>query len=458
MITGAVIEVATSIVWIQMSGTVTSYFIGTVILLALLYRFLCNYWCGLACFLTGLGGILIAYALETAGVLPRSSLFTTDVGAAALPDIYRRTALISITISFAVNFLGSNLLARSFARGRAELARTQAALAAVVDEARLGRLSGQRLGGYQLGELLGRGGMGEVYAAESARGESAAVKVLHAHLGAESTARQRFRREAELVRRLPGAVGARIREIGEAGGVDFIAMERLHGEDLASLLRRRDRLALDEAVVLARSIAAALAHAHEAGIVHRDLKPSNVFLVGGKLDDVRLLDFGIARLYDGATGDGATLTEADAVLGSPGYMAPEQIGGDRASHGPASDVFALGAILYRAIAGQPAFPSRNPAAAMHEALHRLPPPPSRFVGVTTGSMRPAGDWGGVDRAIGVALAKEPLHRFRDPRELAEALARAAAGDPLDELADRATGITPDDPSQRTLTATEVRSG
>src|SRR5688500_3313646 len=109
MVAGAVLEILTAVIWIQMSGTVTSYFIGTVIVLALLYRFLGNYWTGAVCFATGLLGLMIAYALEEAGVLPRSSAFATDLGAGVLPDAYRQTALISILTSYAISFVGGNL-------------------------------------------------------------------------------------------------------------------------------------------------------------------------------------------------------------------------------------------------------------------------------------------------------------------------------------------------------------
>jgi hypothetical protein len=429
LIAGGCAEILATVVWIQMTGTLTSYFLGTIAVLAMLYRILGNYWCGLACLLTGAIGITVSYALEEAGVLPRSSLFVHDVTAAVLPDVFRRTAVISLSTVMLICFVAMNLLARSLERSRAALEEVRAELAAVVDEARLGRLSGLRLGHYQLGELLGRGGMGEVYEARDAGGAQVACKVLHAHLGADTTARARFRREAELIQRLPGDCAARVLAVGTGpGGAEYIAMERLHGDDLGAFLRRRGRLSLEDTLVLTRAIADALTEAHAAGIVHRDLKPSNVFLLDERIDQVRLLDFGIARLYEAATS--ATLTETTAVLGSPGYMPPEQAAADHAAIGPATDVFALGAIVYRALTGQPAFPSRNPAAAIFEALHHVPSAP----GVHAPLPR------GVDRAIGVALAKDWRQRYRSPRELATDLERAAGGDPLDDVAARATGV------------------
>jgi serine/threonine protein kinase len=283
--------------------------------------------------------------------------------------------------------------------------------------------SGERAGRYQLGALIGRGGMGEVYEARDAGGDAVAVKVPHPRFGADAIARARFRREAALVRRLPRTVTAHVREVGTtATGADYIAMERLTGLDLGALLRRVDRLGPVEAAALIGAIARAIGVAHDAGIVHLDLKPSNVFLVDGALDDVRILDFGIARMH--ALAPEAAPVETAVVLGSPGYLPPEQIFGGHARIGPAADVFALGAIAYRAITGVPAFPARDPAAAIDEALHHVPAPPSRIA-----PELPAG----VDAVLAIALAKDQAARYpRAPRFAAD-LARALAGDPMLDL-------------------------
>jgi len=434
LIFGAVVEQLTAVIWIQMTGTVTSYFLGTLGVLGLLYRVLGNYWTGLLAGTTGFLGIFGAYALEEAGVLPRSSIFTGDIGANLLPEVYRQTAFISVLGASIVGFVGTNLLARALERGRAELADARAELAAIVDEARLGRLSGTRVGTYQLGELLGRGGMGEVYEARHGK-RALAIKVLHHHLGADTSARSRFRREAELVRRLPGSVSAAVIEVGTTpDGAEFIAMERLPGEDLGAALRRRGRLELDEAVTLIASIAHAVDEAHRANIIHRDLKPSNIILVVGAIHQVRVLDFGIARLYEASTR--GTLTETSVILGSPGYMPPEQALGQHERVGPAADVYALGAIAYRAITGEPAFPSRNPLAAIHEAIHHVPPPPTAIV---------PGLPPGVDVAIAVALAKDARARYTHAGDLAHDLERARNGDPLhDRRGDEAAVATVSD--------------
>src|SRR5688500_1201565 len=186
------LEVLSAINWIQMTGTATSYFLTVPIAMSILYRVFIHYWAGVVCFVTSTLGLVAVYALEDAGVLARSSMFTVDVGAGVLPDVYRSTAMMSTLVIALVAFTGGNFLVRSLLRGEAALAEARAELAAVVEEARLGRLSGARIGAYQLGELIGRGGMGEVYEARRDDGRAVALKLLHAHLCADENARARL--------------------------------------------------------------------------------------------------------------------------------------------------------------------------------------------------------------------------------------------------------------------------
>jgi serine/threonine-protein kinase len=200
-------------------------------------------------------------------------------------------------------------------------------------------LSGEQLGGLSLKRRLGAGGMGTVYEAEGPQG-SCAVKVLSAMVAAEPAVRARFRREAEALRRIEHPAVVRVLAEGEERGFCWYAMERVDGPDLRTKLADGP-LPPAEVEGLARRVLSALRAAHAQGFIHRDVKPSNLLLAR---DGVKLCDFGIARL-DGAT----TLTASAALIGSLRYMAPEQQRLGRAD--ARSDLFALGLVLYEALAG-----------------------------------------------------------------------------------------------------------
>jgi len=326
------------------------------------------------------------------------------------------------------NFLIGNLRAKDEA-----LRQAREDLERAVDAARPARLAGTVLGGlYELGEMLGRGGMGEVYqATRLTDGRSVAVKVLNVEVAASARMRERFRREADIIARLPAAHVAPARDFGiDDEGRQFIVMDLLKGEDLGALLRRRGELPLEDVVALAERSAAALDAAHELGVVHRDLKPENLFLLGGAEVgfDLRVLDFGVARLLDDSQ---PGLTQAATVLGTPGYLAPEQARGELAEIGPHTDVFALGAILYRALTGRNAFPARAVSAAIYQALHHEPRPPS--------SVR-AGLPDGIDDVLTLALAKRPEDRYARAPHLARDLRAAARGQLPEESRRRARDV------------------
>jgi serine/threonine-protein kinase len=200
-------------------------------------------------------------------------------------------------------------------------------------------LSGEQLGGMALIRRLGAGGMGTVYEAEGPQGPCA-VKVLSAMVAAEPAVRARFRREAEALRRIVHPAVVRVLAEGEERGFCWYAMERVDGPDLRTKLADGP-LPASEVEGLARRVLSALSAAHASGFVHRDVMPSNLLLAR---DGAKLCDFGIARL-DGAT----TLTASAALIGSLRYMAPEQQRLGRAD--ARSDLFALGLVLYEALAG-----------------------------------------------------------------------------------------------------------
>ena len=267
-----------------------------------------------------------------------------------------------------------------------------------------------RIGHYAIGPKLGEGGMGVVYAARDERLQRAvALKTMTSARG-DDTARRRFWREARAAARVNHPHVCQIYEIGEDDGELFIAMELLQGEVLAERLRR-GALSVPEAVTVALEMLAALSALHAQGVIHRDLKPSNVFLTA---HGVKLLDFGLARPetpeFDGERED---LTRAGVVLGTPRYMAPEQVTGGTAD--ARSDLFAAGAILFEMLAGRPAFTGATMVEVFHATRYEQPP-------ALTGSPAVAA----VDRVIRRALAKRPDERPASADILADEL-RAVRG-------------------------------
>ena len=265
-----------------------------------------------------------------------------------------------------------------------------------------------RIGHYKVTRKLGQGGMGVVYAATDERLERTVALKTMSSLATDDTARKRFWREARAAASVNHPNVCQLYEIGEEQGELFIAMELLEGEALAERLRRGP-LSVGDAVSVALGILAALSALHARGIVHRDLKPSNVFLTP---HGVKLLDFGLAR----PTGPGqsmsldsaADLTRTGMMLGTPRYMAPEQVTGETLD--ARSDLFAAAAILFEMLAGRPAFEGRNVVEILHATLYEQPP-------ALTGSPAVAA----ADRVVRRGLAKRPDDRPASAEAMAEEL-------------------------------------
>jgi hypothetical protein len=217
---------------------------------------------------------------------------------------------------------------------------------------------------YRVIELLGRGGMGEVYRAEDlVLGQSVALKFLPGALREDPERLARFYNEARMAREVTHPAVCRVHDVAEADGHIFLSMEYVDGEDLASLLRRIGRLPRDKAVEIARQLCAAVAAAHDKGVLHRDLKPQNVMLDGR--GNVRVTDFGLAGLAGSIHGD-------EVRSGTPGYMSPEQLAGREVT--ARSDIYAIGLILYELFTGQRAYPGRGLAEVrqQHDEPLRAP--------------------------------------------------------------------------------------
>jgi serine/threonine protein kinase len=235
--------------------------------------------------------------------------------------------------------------------------------------------AGAQLGPYEILAPLGAGGMGEVYKARDTRlDRTVAVKVLPPHIAAREDLRARFEREARAVSSLNHPHICVLYDIGQQDGVDFMVMEHLEGETLFDRLQKGP-LPLEQALKYAMQIADAVDRAHRSGVVHRDLKPGNVMLAR---DGVKVLDFGLAKTTapKTAAGDGATLTAAltseGTVLGTPQYMAPEQIEGLEAD--ARTDIFAFGCVLYEMVTGKRAFDGKTKASVIGAILSAEPPP------------------------------------------------------------------------------------
>ncbi len=265
---------------------------------------------------------------------------------------------------------------------------------------------GEQLGDFLLLDIIGAGTTGTVYRARQiSMDREVAVKILHEHLASNSALLERFRREAQVTGRLRhNNVVAGI-QAGEAGGKKFFAMELAEGEGLDAILERRGRLPLPEAMDLLRQIAGALEYAHARGITHRDLKPSNV--VVDRAGNAKVTDLGLAA----AINDAVRITQQGGLIGTPAYMAPEQVR-DASSADERSDLYSLGVTFYEMLTGE--LPIEE---ASRDEL---------FVAKRKGIFRPVRDVvpeldGSIDRIVARLLNPEPGRRFQRASELLDVL-------------------------------------
>ncbi len=268
---------------------------------------------------------------------------------------------------------------------------------------------------YRIIGLLGRGGMGEVYRADDLRlGQPVALKFLPDNLGRDPVRLAQFHNEVRTARQVSHPNVCRVYDIGESGGLLYLSMEYVDGEDLATSLRRIGRFPEDKAADIARQLCAGLAAAHQRGVIHRDLKPANVMLDGA--GRVRVMDFGLAALG----------RVEDVRAGTPAYMAPEQLLGREVT--ARSDIYALGLVMYELFTGRRAFTATTLAELQSQHQARAIAPPSTLVG----SLDPT-----IERAILRCLEPDPERR---PSSALAVSAALPGGDPL--AAALAAGETP----------------
>jgi serine/threonine-protein kinase len=286
----------------------------------------------------------------------------------------------------------------------------------------------EQFGPYQLGERIGRGGMGEVFRAfDTVRGRVVALKRLPAELAADPDYRARFQSESTLTARLNEPHIIPIHDFGEIDGRLFIDMRLVEGNDLAAQLANHGPLSPVHAVNVITQVAAALDAAHRVGLVHRDIKPANLLLANGEAGEfVYVADFGIARVA--ASNGQVSLTATGATVGTLDYIAPERFVHGHGDH--RVDIYALGCVLYESLTGSKPFSGDGLLAQMYAHVNTAPPRPSQQPGV------PAG----FDGIIARALAKEPQERYSSAGELAAAAQAAlAATTPLPAAAPTAAG-------------------
>lgn len=282
--------------------------------------------------------------------------------------------------------------------------------------------AGTKLGPYEIVAILGRGGMGEVYRARDPRlGRDVAIKILPATFSADPERLRRFEQEARAAAALNHPNILAVYDVGAAEGQPYVVSELLAGETLREALEK-GRLPVRKAVDYAVHIANGLAAAHDKGIIHRDIKPENLFITSD--GQVKILDFGLAKLIEAGVGSGSGTSAVDTrtrhsspgmVLGTAGYMSPEQVRGQAVDH--RSDIFSLGAVLHEMLSGQRAFEGKTPAdimsAILTTELGELPP--GRGVS-------PA-----LERIARHCLEKEPSRRFQAARDLAFDLEAVPSG-------------------------------
>jgi serine/threonine-protein kinase len=277
------------------------------------------------------------------------------------------------------------------------------------------------LGGrYQVGELLGYGGMAEVHRGRDLRlGRDVAIKMLRTDLARDETFQLRFRREAQNAASLNHPAIVSVYDTGEERGsagetLPYIVMEFVNGRTLKEVLAAEGRLQPRRALEITAEICAALEFSHRHGIIHRDIKPGNVMLT--QTGQIKVMDFGIARaLASGAS----TMTQTSAVIGTAQYLSPEQARGEAVD--ARSDVYATGCVLYELVCGQPPFTGDSPVSVAYQHVREDAKPPSRTNPDVTAP---------VDAIVLKALTKNPLNRYQSAAEMRADVLRAAAGRPV----------------------------
>ncbi|MGH3095678.1 MAG: Stk1 family PASTA domain-containing Ser/Thr kinase [Streptosporangiales bacterium] len=289
------------------------------------------------------------------------------------------------------------------------------------------------LGGrYELGMVIGRGGMAEVHRGRDIRLErEVAVKTLRADLARDPTFQARFRREAQSAAQLNHPSVVAVYDTGEESyngtALPYIVMEYVEGQTLRDVLRDTHQLMPQRALEMLAGVLKALAYSHRMGIVHRDIKPANVML--NRNNEIKVMDFGIARSVSDSQ---ATMTQTAQVIGTAQYLSPEQARGDKVD--ARSDLYATGCVLYELLTGRPPFSGDSPVSVAYQHVREDPVPPSRV----NPDVPPA-----IDAIVLKAMAKNPENRYQSADEMRADIERALGGLPV-----HATPVLDADPTEQ----------
>lgn len=280
--------------------------------------------------------------------------------------------------------------------------------------------NGQLLGGrYELGDVIGYGGMADVYTAtDTLLGRDVAIKMMRVDLARDDAFVERFRREAQNAAKLNHSSIVAVFDTGETdtgmGTVPYIVMELVRGETLRDILRREGTIEPNRAAGILAPVCDALDFSHRAGIIHRDIKPANIMITS--TGDVKVMDFGIAR----ALGDTTSMTQTAAVIGTAQYLSPEQARGKPADG--RSDTYAVGCVLYECVTGEPPFVGETPLSVAYQHVQDMPDSPSAHIPELGAAESTA-----VDSVVLTAMAKDPAERYDTADDMAKDLRRLQQG-------------------------------
>jgi len=429
-------EMAAVLIAIWAFGSIGSHMMLFGVLTVLIYRMAYDFWVGALGFALMLVGHWAIICAELLGWLSHKPLYVDANNIAVFPQRLIAAALM-ISFMLVITFLVANWTVARL-RHKEMAVRILRQTLAATGEGQVGRHTGITLRDtYEVGVMLGTGGMGEVYRGTHKRTHRVvAIKILHPHLVDDETLLRRFRREAEITGKLGSPHIVEVIDVDRDGEIPFLVLELLEGEDLRTRIDRAGALAIPETADLVSQAATGLEVASEAGIVHRDLKPANLFLSeeNGRTR-VKILDFGVSKIHGNAT----AITQEIALIGTPDFMSPEQATAVVEDVDTRTDIFALGGITYMCLTGERPFKGGNVPALLRRICDEEPLPLSE--------LRPDVP-AAVVAVVAIAMAKDPAERYQTVAEMRGDLDAAFSGDTVPSVLKRAEQVKRGRPASR----------